>query len=234
MEYTKFTELIDGRLIDDNFVKSEINDISWEHFKLIKAGSERINYRCDFKNGKCFFQHHHTYDDLNTSTKEKMCCCMNCFNSVGHFRYLQKNDKKQLKLLAKKYVEPKNPKKLVDSGFWRVDKGCIFPRMYRSTVCLRYACNTSAMAEIDLFYLYRILSFYGYKKTENKLIEFMAKESNNQFLSLDEMSSLQKELAIDMLWKFVKQEFVKYKERMKLRKLKRVKRKGKCYATKRT
>jgi hypothetical protein len=62
----------------------------------------------------------------------------------------------------------------------------------------------------------------------------MAKESNNQFLSLDEMSPVQKELAIDTLWKFVKQEFVKYKECMELRKLKRVKKRETYYATRRT
>lgn len=234
MKYAKFIELVDGRLINDRSVDPKTVAVSWEHFKLVKAGSERINYHCDFKNGKCFVQYHYAHDDSDTSIKEKMCYCISCFNAIGHFRYLQKNDKKQLELLARKYIKPKDPEKLVASGFWRVGKGCVLPRMYRSAICLRYACNTSAMAEIDLFYLYHILNFYDYGRMENKLIKFMAEKDNNQPLLLDEMSPSQREFAIDILWKFVEQEFDKYKKRIELTKGERIKRKKRRHATKTT
>lgn len=216
MEYTKFIKLVDER-VDKGLINGEYvmgKNVSWEHLKLVKAGSERINYHCNFKNEKCFYQQKCT--NTVSNTKAKMCCCIDCFKAVGHFRHLPQDNEIEMKILARKFIEPKDPEKLTNSGFWRVGKGCILPRMYRSLTCLGYICNMSMLPRLEQFYIHHILTFYSYNKIENRLIEFMAKENNTQTLSVSKASPSQKRFAIDMLWKFVEQEFNEYKKRKKL------------------
>ena len=222
MEYAKFIELIDERANKgwiNNRHSMSLKNINWEYLKLIKAGSERINYHCDFKNGKCF--HQHKYANTVPDIKAKMCCCVNCFKVVGHFRYLPQNNEAEMKMLARKFTEPKNSEKLTNSGFWKVNKGCILPRTYRSLTCLSYACNTQMLSKLEQFYIYHILTFYFYNKIQDKLIKFVTKEYNRQSLLINKMSPLQKKLMIGLLWKFVEQEFNEYKKRIKLQRSKR-------------
>ena len=76
-----------------------------------------------------------------------MCCCQRCRGTVGWHRNLP-NDYYRLKRIASCFDE--------ETGFWRVNKGCVLPRKYRSSTCLRHSCTEikpTKMAQRLLKYL---------------------------------------------------------------------------------
>lgn len=61
-----------------------------------------------------------------------MCCCGGCVSSLGHSRGFP-NCLHHLKKIAGYFDE--------SWGFWRLEKGCVLPRKYRSPTCLRHNCG---------------------------------------------------------------------------------------------
>ena len=205
MKYTEFVNLIKHRLIykyNSNY--KDLGLMPWDYLKLVKLGTKRIDYNCDFKNGKCFVMHK---SSISKRFDSGMCCCKNCFNNVGYLGYLQLDNKADMKLLARKFIKPKNIKKLQANGFWRIKTGCSLPRTLRSLTCLSYMCNSTKEPELDTFYILRILNSGESSKSQLELVKFVKKELNGRLLQFENISSTDKEFLIDIIWRFAKQKF---------------------------
>lgn len=115
----------------------------WDYRRLAKM-TELLDYGCEFTELGC---HNHrmskwekekALERLDKSEDGKyfssrlMCCCQGCRGTVGWNRNLP-NDYHRLKRIASCFNE--------ETGFWRVNKGCVLPREYRSTTCLRHSCK---------------------------------------------------------------------------------------------
>jgi hypothetical protein len=108
--------------------------------------TESLDFGCKFdKFGRC-----RNYKTAKTD-EPVMCCCNNCFNSLGYLHTLptggwsadSEDRLRPLKVYARhfseKTVKTNNFTRKV--GFWRPGKGCVLPRIYRSPTCLTYTCG---------------------------------------------------------------------------------------------
>ena len=205
MKYTEFVGLIKHRSVykyNCNYKNSGL--LPWDYLKLVKLGTKRINYNCEFRNGKCFLIRK---SSISKKFNSRMCCCRSCFDSVGYLGCIQLDNEAEMKLFARKFIKPKNTKKLQASGFWRIKTGCSLPRTLRSLTCLSYICTTSETPKLDLFYIQKILNNRGSHKLRLELIRFVKKELNGQPLRFEDISSTDEELLIDIIWRFAKQKF---------------------------
>lgn len=113
------------------------NDICLVWRRRLAKHTKTIAFPCDFKNNVCVDKR--SILKHNNNLKHKIieehsaegCCCGGCAWSFGH----HKHEDFDLGLLHK-YIELYDPK----TGFWRLNKGCILPRGWRSSTCLGYTC----------------------------------------------------------------------------------------------
>jgi hypothetical protein len=122
-------------------VISNITDLGWSWGARQKYAelTSLVDFGCDFdEDGVCKI-----YQDQNLglkggkARKEKIekvsrCCCGGCRASCGYLGSLP-NDANVLRRIAGLFDEK--------TGFWRLGKGCVLPREYRSNTCLFYMCR---------------------------------------------------------------------------------------------
>lgn len=98
----------------------------YEQVKSSIKLTEFIPFSCDFDaRGLCV---NHRTNSINN----KMCCCMDCYQSVGYLR-------RGLPILKEDF-KTYNELFLKGTGFWRKDGGCSLPRELRSPICVYYLC----------------------------------------------------------------------------------------------
>lgn len=119
----------------------DTNSLSWENYFRLANLTKLVDYDCRFTALGCKREKVkrkekqavlEKFETKGETPHMLMCCCGGCWHSMGYVSYFP-NDPRYLKRIAKYYNE-----KL---GFWRVDKGCILPRKYRSPTCLRHSCG---------------------------------------------------------------------------------------------
>ena len=111
-----------GTRIIDAEDEIKISNIIVKEFHVIKSLFEYIDFDCQ----------HNENGGWREYSNSKMCCCYDCFDSVGFFYILISND---LTYYSKKFnVRNK-------TGFWREGKGCILSHKMRSTICLTHYCR---------------------------------------------------------------------------------------------
>jgi hypothetical protein len=114
-------------------------------FRALARQTERIDYDCDFNNGRC--------------QGRMMCsngCCAECARAFGHWRKEGGTiDEDTLRRVAGYYDER--------LGFLREGEGCILPRELRSPICLYVRCSDEMMTDEDKILLARI-QFGAYMK----------------------------------------------------------------------
>lgn len=115
-----------------------------EYYTELANLTKKINFDCDFKNGKC-----KKYRNYNN--KKIMCCCSGCVWNFGYLktRFIRgedeiKNIEKEMLYYATKFSRV--------NGFWRRNKGCILPREKRSPTCLTHNCGVKYNSHIRLLF----------------------------------------------------------------------------------
>ncbi len=108
-------------------VTQDFDSLSWRNYYRAAELTERIDFGCDFKNGRC---------KKHRRDKEPMCCCQYCAVEGG---YLHKVSAAGAKVVQKLWDKK--------TGLWRKGKGCILPRRYRSITCLLHSCSFPSLFE---------------------------------------------------------------------------------------
>lgn len=99
----------------------------------VRLETAKINYECDFVDGKC--KKTRLWKDYGLKTGS---CCDGCAISRGYFEYHPNSNfmtRETFKTLAKLFDKTR--------GFWRPNRGCILPRWMRSRTCLGFNCATT-------------------------------------------------------------------------------------------
>ena len=101
--------------------------INPEYYKELANLTEKIDFGCNFTNGKC-------------ENGRKKGCCGSCRWAFGYLNPRFINGKDTIKDIKKEmiYYATKFHR---FNGFWRRNKGCILPREKRSTTCLTHSCK---------------------------------------------------------------------------------------------
>jgi len=94
----------------------------------LTEATERINYGCDFKQGKCTRARKVRSKELWDG-----CCCKDCRRDVGYFENVPEEWITELSKLW-------NP----TTGFYDLKSGCRIPRHMRASTCLAHQCGTAA------------------------------------------------------------------------------------------
>lgn len=113
-------------IFDFKSKNGEILRILYEQVRNSMRLTEFISFSCDF-NAAGLCVNHRT-----NSVNNRMCCCMDCYSSVGYLRRglpILKEDFETYNTLFKK-----------GTGFWKKDVGCSLPRELRSPICVYYMC----------------------------------------------------------------------------------------------
>ena len=106
----------------------------------------KIDFRCDFKDGKCV--EYRNRIEHRDRKGESRCCCGSCAVTIG-FLTKEPISAEQVKAALRLYDH--------GTGFWREGKGCILPRKHRSFICLRHACDQTAIREVYHLLTYGVL-----------------------------------------------------------------------------
>lgn len=122
MEFGKFMKLLTKKHKPISYGIAD-NTIPWEWREKLAELTRYIDYGCTF-NG----------EGICSKSKVPKCCCTDCFRTVGH-SWLFLSNYKVLSRMAKCFTEEEK------NGYWRVGKGCILPRKYRSSICLEHRCS---------------------------------------------------------------------------------------------
>lgn len=145
--------------------------IKFERYKELAKLTTKINYDCGFM------------DEKYKKNRNKMCCCSNCLEYVGHldikfFNHYDTDEyiEKELLYYAKKFSK--------NTGFWRKNKGCILPRERRSITCLTYNCSKNLTKEERL--VMELLRHYNYPKYTPSYISLLIQILKDHFLYREE------------------------------------------------
>ena len=183
MELPDFIKIIlsrDGKQITKNILiyrDGAYYKRSWEAQFALAELSGFVDYNCQFTDLGCR-QHRFTSKKAKKEALKAMegdvrapyqlmCCCGSCAYAIGYLQQFP-NKIEILEEIANCYTER--------LGFWRMDKGCILPRKYRSTVCLSHRCG-----EITPKNAGKILMLYV-RMTDKEIVEEYKARSGRRYV----------------------------------------------------
>jgi len=105
------------------FSNKSYGGLEWSEWYTLAEMTNKVNYGCNFKDGKCEKLREDLKKNPNAS---EMCCCDKCGYHVGYLKYI-KNDPDVLKMMSD----------LFDAklGFLETRcRGVLLPRKYRSAL----------------------------------------------------------------------------------------------------
>lgn len=102
--------------------------INPEHYKELANLTEKIDFGCNFKDGRC---------EGNSRVQG---CCGSCRWNFGYLKLRTIKGKDKIEDIEKEMLYYTTKFHRIH-GFWRRNKGCILPREKRSTICLTHSCK---------------------------------------------------------------------------------------------
>jgi len=107
-------------------------NIDWSLWAA-RVRNTKVDFKCDFDaQGLC-------REERKFRNPRVGCCCKDCGVSFGFLRAIPKTAQQ----LYQKRYDPA-------LGFWRPDKGCILPRVFRSQTCLHHYCSSKEIKGVDI------------------------------------------------------------------------------------
>jgi hypothetical protein len=130
------------QIVKDRKIKIQKRTDYTELLFSIKELIEFIDFQCDFIDGKC------------KKFPERECCVKDCVSKTGFLKNICSED-------LSKYENNWD----IDTGFYRVGKGCVLPIRLRSIICLTFSCRTDFMKDKLSYGLIKLLDRH-YNKEE--------------------------------------------------------------------
>lgn len=115
------------------------NWLTHEQYRVAARQTAKIDFGCDFVNGKCKEQRSKPRSKWEEGDwrRGEMACCSQCASTRGYLAGIPAGS-------VEYYMRRFN----LRTGFWRAGKGCILPRERRSPTCLTFNCmHSNAMSD---------------------------------------------------------------------------------------
>jgi len=163
---------------DANHMKT----IHWDYYQRLADLTNLLTFGCDFNELGCQSRRWPSLerlqqmekDDRRRFRKAQMCCCSDCRISFGHL-YVIPDSPGIIKMYARNFNE--------ETGFWRMGKGCVLKRKYRSPVCLSARCGIPVKPEKSGEFLLKLI----HKDQKFILDEYRRWTNNKSFNTMNQV-----------------------------------------------
>lgn len=131
-----FLQIIKDRKIEIQ-KRTDYTDLLFSIKELI----EFVDFQCGFIEGKC------------KKFPERECCVKDCVLKAGFLKNICSEDLSEYESNWDR-----------DTGFYRVNKGCVLPRRLRSIICLTFSCRTDFPKDKLSYGLIKLLDYQHNKE----------------------------------------------------------------------